>query len=118
VDDEADVGLVDAHAEGSGGHHDVELVVEELLVDTVPLVLLPPGVVRLGAQPAFGERFRVGLRGLSRPSQHPEATVFDRAGLFTGAAVPETAGALDVTGTGRGVAATIIAGAKASGATS
>ena len=61
VDHEADVGFVDAHAERGGGHHDVEFVVEELLVDPVPLALLPAGVVRLGAQAAFGELGGVGL---------------------------------------------------------
>ena len=39
MQDEADVGLVDAHAERGGGHHDVEPAVEELLVDAVPLAL-------------------------------------------------------------------------------
>ena len=32
VDDEPDVGLVDAHAEGVGGHHDADPVVEEIVL--------------------------------------------------------------------------------------
>ena len=41
VDDKADVGLVDAHAEGVGGHHDGGPVIGEVL-----LVLPPLGVVQ------------------------------------------------------------------------
>ncbi|MCY1237797.1 hypothetical protein D9M72_505060 [compost metagenome] len=61
VNDEADVGFVDAHAEGGGGHHHVQFVVEELLVDAVPLALLPAGVVGLSARAQGSEFGRVGL---------------------------------------------------------
>jgi hypothetical protein len=65
VDHEADVGLVDAHAERRGRHDDVEFVVEELLVDLVALALLPAGVIRLGTQPALREFRRVGFSVLA-----------------------------------------------------
>ncbi len=45
MDHIADVGLVDAHAEGVGGHHHLDPVEEEVLLILPPLLRLQPGVV-------------------------------------------------------------------------
>ena len=51
VDDEADIGLVDAHTKGVGSHHDSGPVVDEVLLVLPPLLVLQPRVVAGGGHP-------------------------------------------------------------------
>jgi hypothetical protein len=55
VDDEADVGLVDAHAKGDGGADDADLVAEEGLLVARALLGIEAGVVGAGGDAAAGE---------------------------------------------------------------
>ena len=48
VDHEGDVGFVDAHAEGVGGHHDGAAVILEILLILPTLAVLQPGVIADG----------------------------------------------------------------------
>ena len=60
MNDEANVGFVDAHAKGNGGNHDLELASEKSSLNAVAVVGLKSGVVGGGAEPAAefgGERF-------------------------------------------------------------
>ena len=65
VDDGADVRLVDPHAEGRRGHHDLDVAAEERGLHVVPLRRRQPGVVggggELVGQPT-GERLRLLAR--------------------------------------------------------
>ena len=71
MDDEPDVGLVDAHAEGVGRHHDLNAVVEEVVL------ILP---AHLGVQ--------LGVVG-----RRPDAPALEQAGrlvhLLRGAAIDD-----------------------------
>jgi hypothetical protein len=63
VNDEPDVGAVDPHAERHRRHHDVGVLVDELVLMSVPLRVVEPRVVRDGANPRGREprRQRVHL---------------------------------------------------------
>ena len=63
VDDEADVGAVDAHAERDGRDHDVGLFVQERVLIAVALAVVEPGVIRNRANAAVRQpgRERVDL---------------------------------------------------------
>ncbi len=56
VGDEADVGLVYAHAEGNGGDDDAGAVEHEALLHRAALVAVQPGVVILGLDPLAVEQ--------------------------------------------------------------
>ena len=56
VQHEADLGLVHAHAERRGRHHDVQLALHEPLLHLVPLRGRHPAVVRLGGDVAVAEQ--------------------------------------------------------------
>jgi hypothetical protein len=56
VDHEAHVGPVHAHPERVGGRHHGRGGAQEVLLDALPLVGGEPGMVRLGADPAPGQR--------------------------------------------------------------
>jgi hypothetical protein len=47
--------LVDAHTEGAGGHHDVHLVLQESMEDSLPDIARQSGVVRRRAKPMLPE---------------------------------------------------------------
>ena len=51
MDDEADVGFVDPHAEGDGGNNDFGLVADEGFLVFFALQVAEAGVVREGAEP-------------------------------------------------------------------
>jgi hypothetical protein len=55
VDDPADVGLVDAHAEGDGRADDAHVVAQEEFLVAGAFLGLEAGVVRAGGEPASGE---------------------------------------------------------------
>ena len=55
VDHKADVGFVDAHAEGVGGHHDPGLVVNKALLAPAALAVLHSGVIPGGGD-ALGQQ--------------------------------------------------------------
>ena len=61
MEHEPDVGLVDSHAEGGGGHHHVQPAVEELLVDQLPLGGGAAGVIGLGSEAVPGQLRCVSL---------------------------------------------------------
>ena len=67
VDDEADVGLVDAHAEGDGGADDADFVAEEEVLVTDAEVGVEAGVVGAGGDAggveAVGDGFGGGAGG-------------------------------------------------------
>ena len=63
VDDPADVGLVDAHAEGDRGADDARVVAEKCLLVARALGGVEAGVVGLGGETAARERFGHALRG-------------------------------------------------------
>ena len=56
VDHRADVGLVDAHAEGVGGDDDLGLAAHEPFLRLVPLLAGQPGVVDDGLAPQLASR--------------------------------------------------------------
>ena len=68
VDDGADVGLVDAHAEGDGGDDDLELAGLEVALDALADAGLEAGVVGGGGEVAvqFGGKFFGGSRARAR----------------------------------------------------
>ena len=55
VDDEAHVALVDAHAEGVGGHHDLHPVVLEVLLAGTAFLVRKPRVVASGGEAVLPE---------------------------------------------------------------
>ena len=55
MDDEPDVGLVYAHAEGDGGDDDRRVAAEEALLGFAPYVILQPCVVGQRAEALLGE---------------------------------------------------------------
>ena len=55
VDDIPDIGLVDAHAEGVGGHHHLHPVVEEVLLVPLPLLWGQASVIPGGGYPPLAE---------------------------------------------------------------
>ena len=57
VDDEAHVGLVDAHAEGDGGHDDINLLHEELVLVFLAGLAVQSGVIGQGAYVVNGQGF-------------------------------------------------------------
>ncbi len=61
VDDGADVGLVDAHAEGDGGDDDIELAREEVALDAFADAGFEAGVIGGGASSKHGGQFFGGL---------------------------------------------------------
>src|SRR6185437_15160982 len=67
VDDGADVGLVDAHAEGDGGDDDLELAGEEVALDAVTCGGVETSVVRGGAELLVEARSKL-FGGLARGS--------------------------------------------------
>ncbi len=50
VDDEAHIGLVDTHTEGDGGHDDVDVLLEEVILRLRTFIGLQSGVVRRGLE--------------------------------------------------------------------
>ena len=60
MDDQADVGFVDAHAESDGGHDDVRFVTDEGFLIVFALVVGEACVVRDGADPFGLEHFSGG----------------------------------------------------------
>ncbi len=66
VDDEPDVGLVDAHAEGDGGHHDEDVVAHETLLVVVPLSIRQTRVVGADGKPLRRECRAQGIHPFSR----------------------------------------------------
>ena len=65
--DPADVGLVDAHAEGDGGHDDQPVLLLEAHLDPAAFVGLHPAVIVAGAVPrlaqGLGQRLGLGAGG-------------------------------------------------------
>jgi hypothetical protein len=51
VNDEADVGAVDAHAEGYGRDHDVDRLPDEALLGALPVARVEAGVIGGGGDP-------------------------------------------------------------------
>ena len=70
VDDEAHIGLVDAHAEGDGGHDDVDLLHEELVLVLLTRLAVEAGVVGQGADAVDGERLGQFLHLLAAEAVH------------------------------------------------
>ena len=66
VDHPADVGLVDAHAEGDRGADDLHLVAQEKLLVFGAFLVAEPGVVGPGGEAAVGERLGHALGGGAR----------------------------------------------------
>ncbi len=75
VHDQAHVGLVDAHAEGGGGHDDVEVARAPRGVHLVASLLRHGPVIRRRAQPEVGELVGVGVGLLARRHVHERRTV-------------------------------------------
>ena len=65
MDHESDVRLVDPHAEGGRGNHDVDLAGHELLLNLLAYALREAGVVRGGPHVLPQELIRVLLGGLA-----------------------------------------------------
>ena len=76
----AHVRLVDAHAEGDGGDHDVDAAVEELLLDALAVLGVEAGVVGGAGKVAgkFGGHGR-GLRARGGVDDGRAASVLDAA---------------------------------------
>ena len=70
VDDKADVGLVDAHAEGVGGHHHVCPVVEELLLVGMALLRGKAGVIARGGKTLLPQQLADVFHGFARGAIH------------------------------------------------
>ena len=70
VDDKADVGLVDAHAEGVGGHHHVCPVVEELLLVGMALLRGKARVIARGGKTLLPQQLADVLHGLACGAVH------------------------------------------------
>ena len=66
VDDKADVGLVDTHAERVCGHHDVAPVIDEVVLIRLPLGIGQPGVIPRRRSPGFDEQLVDRLHLLAR----------------------------------------------------
>ncbi len=66
VDDEADVGLVDAHAEGDGGDHHRFVLVEEPVEAVAAERLVEPGVIGARREAVAGEALGQLLGALAR----------------------------------------------------
>ena len=72
VDDVADVGFVDAHAEGDRRADDARFVAEELVLVPAAFLLREPGVIRHGTDAVLGELAREGLgAGAARTVDDP-----------------------------------------------
>ena len=65
MDDKADVGFVDPHAEGNGGAHHPDTVAEILFLIARPLRLFQPGMIGEGRDAIRAEPRREGLRSLA-----------------------------------------------------
>ena len=61
MDDEADIGFVDAHAEGDGGADDADFVAQEKFLVLGALAAGQSGVVRAGGNAVFVELVGQGL---------------------------------------------------------
>ena len=70
VDDKAHVGLVDAHAEGVGGHHHAGAVVEELVLVGAALLGGKARVVARGGEALLPEQVAHVLHGLAGGAVH------------------------------------------------
>ena len=75
MDDQANVWLVDAHAERDRGDDDGDVVTDEPLLSQASFVGIQPGVIRLGGKPCLRQSCGEILRVLSREA------IYDR-GLF------------------------------------
>ena len=58
VSDPADIGLVHAHAEGDGGHHDQPVLAGKPRLDYAPIFGLHPAVIMAGVVAFLGQRLR------------------------------------------------------------
>ena len=74
MDDEADIGLVDPHAEGDGRHHDRPVLGQEPLQPAIAVTGLHAGVIGDGVG-------AVGAQGLGHPFAAVAAAAIDHAGL-------------------------------------
>ena len=68
VDDQSDVGLVDAHAEGVGGYHDARAVVLPVALAAVLVSMVESGMVECRRESCIGEVFG-NLAGMT-PAAH------------------------------------------------
>ena len=67
---EAHVGLVDAHAEGDGGHHDEALLAQEAVLVALAHGRVQTGMVRQGMEPGGGQLCRHVLHLAARLAVH------------------------------------------------
>src|ERR1019366_2965953 len=79
VDDPADVGLVDAHAEGDRGANDAGVVAQKAFLVAIALVAGEAGVVGAGGEAAADQRFGQTLRGGAARAVDDAALVLARA---------------------------------------
>ena len=72
------IGLVDAHAECHGCHHDIELIFQEAVLNIAPLLLSPARMIRVGIMALESQT----LRHLIDPST--AAAIDDATGAILG----------------------------------
>jgi hypothetical protein len=82
MDDVADILLVDAHAEGDGGHHDAAAVLRKRRVRHVALLRVQQAVIKLNAAHASRcQRARRLLHAVASRHVHDDAASFSRRRL-------------------------------------